>query len=307
MSRPSFQFYPADWRNNAKLRRCSWEARGAWLEVMCLMHDSENYGILRWNLKEIAQAIGAPMKLLNELVSKGVIKGADKQHDGLFYTPISGRKPGPTVTLVEAGNGPFWMSSRMVIDEYKRQQRGKNSRFGDGEEGEDDGINNGQIASPMPPFGEHKDEEPKPSPNTTPSQHESDGSSSSSSPSVLNTSPKGDVAKPAQQVVAPDLCPHSEIIAAYHELLPMATRIRDWTPARQQLLRARWREKPERQNVDWWRGFFGYVAKSDFLTGKVSSRDRRPFAVSLEWLCQAKNFVKVIEGKYENDRQEVAA
>jgi hypothetical protein len=129
MKRPSFQFYPADWRNNAKLRRCSWEARGAWLEVMCLIHDSEEYGLLRWPLKEIAQAIGAPIKLLNELVAKGVLKGGDKGHDALIYTPRSGRKDGAPVTLICSGHDSLWFSSRMVIDEYKRQNSGGSTKF----------------------------------------------------------------------------------------------------------------------------------------------------------------------------------
>ena len=67
MSRPSFQFYPDDWRNNSKLRRCSWAARGVWAEVICLMHDGEIYGVLPWTLKEIGRALGCPMTHLKEL------------------------------------------------------------------------------------------------------------------------------------------------------------------------------------------------------------------------------------------------
>ena len=49
--RPSFQFYPADWRANAKLRRCSRAERGDWIELICLLHDSEEYGVLSVPLK----------------------------------------------------------------------------------------------------------------------------------------------------------------------------------------------------------------------------------------------------------------
>ena len=69
---------------------------------------------------------------------------------------------------------------------------------------------------------------------------------------------------------------------------------------RQQLLRKRWSEKPERQSLDWWREFFGYVSASDFLMGRANSNGREPFDCDLEWLVRPKNFVKVIEGKYEN-------
>jgi hypothetical protein len=46
MKRPSFQFYPADWRNDAALRMCSLAARGLWWEMLCIMHTSEPYGHL---------------------------------------------------------------------------------------------------------------------------------------------------------------------------------------------------------------------------------------------------------------------
>ena len=104
-----------------------------------------------------------------------------------------------------------------------------------------------------------------------------------------------------------DFCPHNDIIALYAKKLPMGTQVREWTAARQQMLKARWREKPERQSLDWWEHFFGYVAESDFLTGKVSSRGSSPFTVSLPWLCKSENFAKVLEGTYENKRAEVAA
>lgn len=108
----------------------------------------------------------------------------------------------------------------------------------------------------------------------------------------------------AQQV---DACPHQQIIDLYHAKLPMGVHVRQWTPARQQALRTRWREDAGRQSLEWWGRFFDYVAESDFLTGRVSSKDRRPFEVSLDWLCKAENFVKVIEGRLHNNRTEVAA
>ncbi len=102
---------------------------------------------------------------------------------------------------------------------------------------------------------------------------------------------------------APPTCPQSEIVALYHEVLPELARVRDWTPDRQAFLRARWREDPERQTVEWWRGFFEYVRKCPFLMGQgAASADRDPFFADLEWLVRPKNFRKVIEGKYERRR-----
>ena len=57
MKRPSFQFYPGDWQANVKLRRCSLAARGAWIEVLCLLHGSDPYGTIDWPLADIAHAL----------------------------------------------------------------------------------------------------------------------------------------------------------------------------------------------------------------------------------------------------------
>lgn len=130
MKRPAFQFYPGDWQRNANLRRCSPAARGVWVDVMCLMHDSDEYGVLRWPLKEIAQACGASMAHVRELVDKSVLKGSDKAAiEAYVYVPRSGRKDGDPVTLLDTQPGPIWYSSRMVKDEYVRTIRGESSRF----------------------------------------------------------------------------------------------------------------------------------------------------------------------------------
>ena len=91
-------------------------------------------------------------------------------------------------------------------------------------------------------------------------------------------------------------CPHQEIIKIYHEVLPQCPTVRDWTPARATQLRARWNESPDRQNLDYWRGLFQYVAGCDFLVGRTS----KPFFADLEFITKSNNFTKIREGKYEN-------
>ncbi|MBV8802052.1 MAG: hypothetical protein JO131_03635 [Gammaproteobacteria bacterium] len=94
-------------------------------------------------------------------------------------------------------------------------------------------------------------------------------------------------------------CPHSEIIALYHEILPMCRQVREWHKGRQGYLQARWHENKKHQNLDWWKGFFEYVKQSDFLIGNGAGRDGKPsFIADLEWLVRPGNFAKVIEGKY---------
>lgn len=180
MKRPSFQFYPADWRNNAKLRRCSWEARGVWIELLGLLHDSDNYGVLSWPLKEIAQALGAPLKAIKELVDKGVLYGIEKgECEPFVYTPRSGRKNGDPVELVPAQQGPVWFSPRMVRDEYVRTVRGESTRFSDG----DAPKNKPAKPSPKGGLGEGNGE--------APSQRQGDGSTSSSTSTSTTTAPIG--------------------------------------------------------------------------------------------------------------------
>jgi len=100
---------------------------------------------------------------------------------------------------------------------------------------------------------------------------------------------------------AADNCPHQEIINLYHEILPMCPTVRQWTPARQKFLRQRWKEDPERQDIAWWRKFFSYVAKSDYLTGKTDNHPGKPpYTADLEWIVRPNNFVKIYEGKYHH-------
>lgn len=103
-------------------------------------------------------------------------------------------------------------------------------------------------------------------------------------------SPTGDDGVPA--------CPHEAIVALYHEILPANPRIRVWDGARASHLRARWREDPKRQSLDYWRRFFEYIAQSPFLTGRTDGKDGRPFLPGLDWMVKAGNFAKIIEGRY---------
>lgn len=116
-------------------------------------------------------------------------------------------------------------------------------------------------------------------------------------------SPNGDSSTPVARVgdaPAMDSCPHEQIIALYHELLPTLRHVRDWTPARRKLLRGRWRANPDYRSLDWWRGFFTYVSTSDFLLGRNAGQGDRTFEADLEWLIRPTNFVKVVEGRYHS-------
>lgn len=185
MKRPSFQFYPADWKNNSKLRRCSEAARGAWVDILCLLHDSDEYGVCRWPLAEVARAAGVPLKLAKELATKDVLKGAEKDAAPYVYTPRHAGKDGNPVTLVQSKDGPCWYCSRFVRDEWVRQRRGQSSQF----------TSDNQPPKP----------EPKSSPNGGFGERQGDGSTSTSSTTLKTTTPNPAAAGPARKPREPGI------------------------------------------------------------------------------------------------------
>ena len=100
-------------------------------------------------------------------------------------------------------------------------------------------------------------------------------------------------------------CPHGDIVALYHEILPELPRVKVWEGTRKAHLQARWRESLARQHIrdkpgglDYWRRYFGYVRKCPLLMGQVTQRDGRAWRADLPWLVKAENYAKVIEGRY---------
>lgn len=301
MKRPSFQFYPSDWAANPNLKRCTFAEKGIWLEVMCLMHDQAEYGVLRWPLREIAEAVKCRPADLLALSRKGVLKGCDAElTDAFIYTPRSGRKDGEPVTLVPTQAGPIWYSSRMVKDEYVRTIRAESGPNG---------------VSPKPPIGEPIGGPKGPR-----------GSSSSSSPSGIRDKPASQAPARPPDEAAPQLalveagkrnaktvpdCPHQRVLALWAEVLPALPQHdpEQWRGTRADHLRARWREtaaakgwEDAEAGIAYLRKLFGYVGQSAFLTGRTQpAPGKRPFQVELEWLVNPTNWAKVIEGKYHQE------
>ena len=114
-------------------------------------------------------------------------------------------------------------------------------------------------------------------------------------------------AKPAG---LPD-CPHLELLDIFAEQLPELPQPKPelWGGRRAKNLSSRWKwcltakkRSGERyatnkaEALEFFRRYFTYVAKSEFLTG----RDGRWSGCDLAWLVKADNFAKVLQGNYEN-------
>lgn len=75
MKLPAFQFYPGDWRKDTGVQSLDYEARGVWMEILCLMHESERRGILTLNGKAmpdeaLSRLLGIEVVLLKQILSK---------------------------------------------------------------------------------------------------------------------------------------------------------------------------------------------------------------------------------------------
>jgi hypothetical protein len=113
MKLPAIQFYPADWRKDPGIQALSYEHRGIWFEILCLMHESTQRGVLLLNGK----------KMPEDALAR--ILGLDKQNLTTALTSILD----VGVASVEPSSGAL-MSRRMVRDENLRKVRAEAGKQG---------------------------------------------------------------------------------------------------------------------------------------------------------------------------------
>ncbi len=113
MKLPSFQFYPGDWMKDPALRSVSLEARGLWIDMLCLLFESGRRGYLQHATgkpvqeEQLARMTGCSARqvsrLSQELENSGVFSRTE--HDTIY-------------------------SRRMVKDEQVRQVRSSAGKLG---------------------------------------------------------------------------------------------------------------------------------------------------------------------------------
>jgi uncharacterized protein YdaU (DUF1376 family) len=90
--------------------------------------------------------------------------------------------------------------------------------------------------------------------------------------------------------------PYDKILAAFREKLPSFPQPRKLDADRMKAVRLIWMKETEYGSLDFFERYFGYVAQSPFLMGEKDWK-----ACNFDWIFNAKNFRKIIEGTYHKE------
>jgi hypothetical protein len=98
---------------------------------------------------------------------------------------------------------------------------------------------------------------------------------------------------------SPKKCPYGHIFDLFRECLPELPKPIKLTTTRKKHLKARWHGDYQAStglksdSADFWKGFFQYIRKSDFLMGRNSK-----WQATFDWIINESNFVKILEGNF---------
>ncbi len=106
---------------------------------------------------------------------------------------------------------------------------------------------------------------------------------------------------------AAERTPSQKLLDLFHEKCIYMPKVSVFNDVRKKKLKARFAEvmKSEKwtadQTVEWFGDFYQLANRSKFLTGRAPpGRDGRTFKADWDWIHNPTNFVKIIEGKYED-------
>lgn len=272
MKRPSFQFYPGDWLNDAALRMCSVGARGLWIEMICLMHQGSTYGYLKVNGKVIlpvnlARMVGATFAevdgWLDELHGAGVFSIGD---DGAIF------------------------SRRMIRDEEIRQARAAG------------GVKGGNPALIVKDKGLDKvDQKVNLPANLPPTPSSSSSSSSSKDQKTLSSGDDSDESE-SQKTGKPkaDRIPYDQIFDMYEQhccAYPYnrpRVLIRD--DKRKALIKKVWGLSERTKTLEFWGEYFELATQNaHWMYGDKSKGGTWPGA-NFDFLLKADRVKAIVEG-----------
>lgn len=112
-TRPSFQWFPGDWRRDTALQSLPLAVRGLWLEMLNIMHDGEPYGHLTAGgvaitVEELARMVGGSAKE----VAAGVAalearKVLSRTAEGVIYSRRMVRDEAVRVARADGGRSVY--------------------------------------------------------------------------------------------------------------------------------------------------------------------------------------------------------
>lgn len=93
MKLPAIQFYPGDWKKDPGVQALSFHDRGVWIEILFLMHESDERGVLLLNGKPMPdEALGRILGLDNQKITTAITSILDygvasrRPEDGALYS-----------------------------------------------------------------------------------------------------------------------------------------------------------------------------------------------------------------------------
>lgn len=92
MKRPSFPFYPGDYLRDAAVRALSLEARGLWVDMLCLMHQAPRRGYLELAIgvpideAKLSRMVGDSVNRVSNLISEMRLTGVFSEENGVIFS-----------------------------------------------------------------------------------------------------------------------------------------------------------------------------------------------------------------------------
>ena len=167
MKLPSFQFYPGDWMKDPGLRSVSLEARGLWIDMLCLLFESVRRGYLQHatgkpvSPEQLARMTGDSAeqvsRLLQELEDSGVFSRTEQ---GTIYSRRMIRDERKRTACSEAGKkgggNPDFHGTKYLRPTFKGNPKGesKGGRKGESKQNPNPSSStSSSIHTPLPPEG----------------------------------------------------------------------------------------------------------------------------------------------------------
>lgn len=303
-----------DWLADTRVRCCTAEERGVWIEVLMYMNQAPRRGVLERKLDQIARLVGADASVLYSLIRQGLLKGQDARGDygpdgGSSRLPLmgiveQGSQRGQQVIVLEEPDGPMWFCDWMVAETYS--------------------VTVGAEAQ-LPAVTTHEalPLKGRPEGEGFVSWEAKERRDVKGVGELFELTPSGsaeeeDVGSEGGGRKIPN-CPHARLVELFQRMLPTAKKVVVVGPGNElgKALKARWRSLAAAEEGEFtgytcvedglkkWAAIFALAGRSKFLTGRVPSRNgEAPFELSLLWMVGPKNMEKLLNGFYNRDAEE---